>query len=327
MDSRSHADYQHPGSPATTTTTRSPPEPHTKTRHSDLAPAPATAAATGLYHGDVKYAQSGSSPDYTNFRPGGYPDGSQRYAPSPLPASTSAPTAVSGNMAQSQSPSIPSTNAPSYSAVPYPPPHSGSLGQSNGPGGDHNNNIGDATSATHHSNNDIPVDPNIAAQSPTYPQQQHYEQHPYHQQMPPHYQTPPQGYPPRPEHGYGYPVPQGIPSPYGHVPTSMSTPPNMVPAGARPGVSPLDEQFQHTEARLTGHQGGHPLAQVYSFVPIPGTHQQKRPRRRYEEIERMYKCGWNGCEKAYGTLNHLNAHVTMQSHGSKRTPEGKSLAG
>jgi hypothetical protein len=36
----------------------------------------------------------------------------------------------------------------------------------------------------------------------------------------------------------------------------------------------------------------------------------------------MYKCGWNGCEKAYGTLNHLNAHVTMQSHGNKRTPEG-----
>ena len=65
------------------------------------------------------------------------------------------------------------------------------------------------------------------------------------------------------------------------------------------------------------------LYQVYSFVPIPGAQQHKRPRRRYEEIERMYKCGWNGCEKAYGTLNHLNAHVTMQSHGQKRTPEGK----
>lgn len=38
----------------------------------------------------------------------------------------------------------------------------------------------------------------------------------------------------------------------------------------------------------------------------------------------MYKCGWQGCEKAYGTLNHLNAHVTMQSHGQKRTPEGMS---
>ena len=39
----------------------------------------------------------------------------------------------------------------------------------------------------------------------------------------------------------------------------------------------------------------------------------------------MYKCGWNGCEKAYGTLNHLNAHVTKQSHGQKRTPEGMFL--
>jgi transcription factor CON7 len=67
------------------------------------------------------------------------------------------------------------------------------------------------------------------------------------------------------------------------------------------------------------------LLQVYSFVPIPGAQQHKRPRRRYEEIERMYKCGWNGCEKAYGTLNHLNAHVTMQSHGIKRTPEGKRM--
>ena len=37
----------------------------------------------------------------------------------------------------------------------------------------------------------------------------------------------------------------------------------------------------------------------------------------------MYKCGHNGCEKAYGTLNHLNAHVTMQAHGVKRTPERK----
>lgn len=65
------------------------------------------------------------------------------------------------------------------------------------------------------------------------------------------------------------------------------------------------------------------LLQVYSFVPIPGAQQHKRPRRRYEEIERMYKCGWQGCEKAYGTLNHLNAHVTMQGHGAKRTPEGE----
>jgi regulator of replication initiation timing len=80
-------------------------------------------------------------------------------------------------------------------------------------------------------------------------------------------------------------------------------------------------RFPEAEELLTIYWQHH-LSQVYSFVPIPGAQQHKRPRRRYEEIERMYKCGWHGCEKAYGTLNHLNAHVTMQSHGQKRTPEG-----
>jgi hypothetical protein len=65
------------------------------------------------------------------------------------------------------------------------------------------------------------------------------------------------------------------------------------------------------------------MNQVYSFVPIPGAQQHKRPRRKFEEIERMYLCGWNGCQKSYGTLNHLNAHVTMQQHGPKRLPDGK----
>lgn len=106
--------------------------------------------------------------------------------------------------------------------------------------------------------------------------------------------------------------------------TTGGAPPGMVahtvprPPAVRP---PVDTSFggMHTDYA----QGGHPLSTVYSFVPIPGAQQHKRPRRRYEEIERMYKCGWNGCEKAYGTLNHLNAHVTMQGHGQKRTPEGK----
>ncbi|KAJ7334670.1 hypothetical protein DFH08DRAFT_618844, partial [Mycena albidolilacea] len=43
-------------------------------------------------------------------------------------------------------------------------------------------------------------------------------------------------------------------------------------------------------------------------------------RRRYDEIERLYQCSWADCNKAYGTLNHLNAHVQMQKHGAKRSP-------
>lgn len=153
---------------------------------------------------------------------------------------------------------------------------------------------------THHQNQmksdqDVPLDPSIAASSPTYPHG--YAAYPQQQEMQHGYAQHPNGAlynQPRPDWaGYGGSH-HGMPT---YQTTSVSTPTSAAPASVR---GP---------------------AQVYSFVPIPGAQQHKRPRRRYEEIERMYKCGWNGCEKAYGTLNHLNAHVTMQSHGAKRTPE------
>ncbi|KAJ0351281.1 hypothetical protein KNSL1_003419 [Colletotrichum chrysophilum] len=141
------------------------------------------------------------------------------------------------------------------------------------------------------SDHDVPIDPSIAAPSPTYAYGQH---SPY---------GPPPG---DMSHSYQHPYAQPRPdwTGYGQHSAGPLTPANHVfpptPSSAPPQGRPN---------------------QVYSFVPIPGAQQHKRPRRRYEEIERMYKCGWNGCEKAYGTLNHLNAHVTMQSHGQKRTPE------
>ncbi|KAK7191440.1 uncharacterized protein CC84DRAFT_1185127 [Paraphaeosphaeria sporulosa] len=153
------------------------------------------------------------------------------------------------------------------------------------------------------SDSDVPIDPSIAAAtSPTYPQHQQYSPYtPHHdmQHYPGHPATP--MYAQRPEWAGQHP--QQHQMPYGYPSSSGPPAPAMVSPVQRPP------------------NGGHPLSTVYSFVPIPGAQQHKRPRRRYEEIERMYKCGWNGCEKAYGTLNHLNAHVTMQSHGAKRTPE------
>jgi hypothetical protein len=55
---------------------------------------------------------------------------------------------------------------------------------------------------------------------------------------------------------------------------------------------------------------------VFSFVPLPGLNQKKRPRRKYHEVERLYRCNFQECNKSYGTLNHLNAHVSMQRHVS-----------
>ncbi|KAJ5938556.1 hypothetical protein N7466_001690 [Penicillium verhagenii] len=144
----------------------------------------------------------------------------------------------------------------------------------------------------------LPLDPSLPANSPTYPP-------PYSPYQPQGHDMQYQGHPPPPHQMYARPEwphtygghSHGLPGPYASPATTVGS---ASPAPATAGLS---------------------RGQVYSFVPIPGAQQHKRPRRRYEEIERMYKCGWNGCEKAYGTLNHLNAHVTMQSHGAKRTPE------
>ncbi|KAK9333445.1 hypothetical protein V1520DRAFT_140790 [Lipomyces starkeyi] len=107
-----------------------------------------------------------------------------------------------------------------------------------------------------------------------------------------------------------------------YPPVSSAFPPHAIPVGAGPPMGTLGvPRAGDNRMRRGGRVGEFPGNTVYSFVPLPGAAQQKRPRRRYEEIERIYKCGWQGCEKAYGTLNHLNAHVTMQNHGPKRTPE------
>jgi hypothetical protein len=79
-----------------------------------------------------------------------------------------------------------------------------------------------------------------------------------------------------------------------------------------------------TQVQVSADDTKHHQEKQYSFIALPGSHVRKRPRRRYDEIERLYECNWPGCTKAYGTLNHLNAHVHMQKHGSKRTPQGKS---
>ncbi|KAI9828969.1 MAG: hypothetical protein M1819_006468 [Sarea resinae] len=216
-------------------------------------------------------ARSGTFPEYLR---GQQYDATRYHPPSNQSGST-------GGMVQATSPSMPLAD---------------------GPQSDHRN------AHLIKSDPDIPLDPSIAASSPTYPPPTQYSPYPPQHDMSqyPGHPGAPQMYA-RPEWGSQYAAhSHGLPGPYGGHPSPATTVSSASPAatagGPRPGQS-------------------HPLSQVYSFVPIPGSQQHKRPRRRYEEIERMYKCGWNGCEKAYGTLNHLNAHVTMQSHGQKRTPE------
>ncbi|KAF9123307.1 hypothetical protein BGX30_001522 [Mortierella sp. GBA39] len=82
--------------------------------------------------------------------------------------------------------------------------------------------------------------------------------------------------------------------------------------------------WAHDGTDMSSLDGSVNGSKVYSFVPLSGVNSKKRPRRRFDEIERLYVCNWGECEKAYGTLNHLNAHVHMQKHGPKRLPAGMS---
>lgn len=72
-------------------------------------------------------------------------------------------------------------------------------------------------------------------------------------------------------------------------------------------------------ATATGENGAgtysNHTSQSKHIVP-PTT--RKRKRRKYREIKRYYKCQYGDCDKSYGTLNHLNFHIQLQKHGSKR---------
>lgn len=97
-------------------------------------------------------------------------------------------------------------------------------------------------------------------------------------------------------------------------------------SAASPGSANSASPDMPTMSSHAEHQG-HPSSpsqssKTYAFVSLPGTTIRKRPRRRYDEIERLYHCSWPDCSKSYGTLNHLNAHVVMQKHGQRRLPVG-----
>ncbi|KAL9934800.1 hypothetical protein V8E36_006575 [Tilletia maclaganii] len=96
-----------------------------------------------------------------------------------------------------------------------------------------------------------------------------------------------------------YATTSGSATPYGSSAAPSTAASSIPPSGAGTGAS-----LSSSSASAAAGGGGH----------------KKRPRRRYDEIERLYPCNWPGCTKSYGTLNHLNAHVAMQKHGAKRLP-------
>lgn len=118
----------------------------------------------------------------------------------------------------------------------------------------------------------------------------------------------------------------------GALPRMMSAAPgaSITSRQALPGIQSLPVTPTRAPSYMIGQaQAGYPgLAAGYappeyslqSAQMFPAMRPKKRKRKKYNEVERFYKCNYKNCTKAYGTLNHLNCHIMLQKHGKKRLP-------
>lgn len=85
------------------------------------------------------------------------------------------------------------------------------------------------------------------------------------------------------------------------------------------GPAPNAEANAGTPSAVTSPERAQTMQQP-RFVSFSGPTKRRR-RRKYNEIVRLYACNHPKCPKAYGTLNHLNAHVSLHKHGPRRRPD------
>ncbi|KAK0566239.1 hypothetical protein OC844_000842 [Tilletia horrida] len=131
---------------------------------------------------------------------------------------------------------------------------------------------------------------------------------------------------PPPNHKGPSPTSYGSGRMFAYMPSADDSPGADVAYGhptAGPGASPYGGSYSTASSlpysSTPGTANSTAPSSAGTGASLATTH-KKRPRRRYDEIERLYPCNWPGCTKSYGTLNHLNAHVAMQKHGAKRLP-------
>ena len=129
--------------------------------------------------------------------------------------------------------------------------------------------------------------------------------------------------------------PQGQPYPYSQPPhsasstTSPTAPHDYSAASGRSrGYSAGSRPANSQGSRPTGHRG--PRVDESDLVFLPASTEsdvepRRRKRRRWDEIDRKYACNFEGCTRAYGSLSHLNDHVSLQNHGPKRRASGKRV--
>lgn len=129
--------------------------------------------------------------------------------------------------------------------------------------------------------------------------------------------------------------PQGQPYPYSQPPHTASSSTSPTAPHAHPGASGRSRGYSAAPrpatamgSRPTGNRGPRVDEQDLVFLPAStesDAEPRRRKRRRWDEIDRKYACNFEGCTRAYGSLSHLNDHVSLQSHGPKRRASGECV--
>ena len=96
--------------------------------------------------------------------------------------------------------------------------------------------------------------------------------------------------------------------------TSFQSPTSSFVPTSRPAVSREEHDIVPPD---------HPVNKTYSFDSLPGGVANNPPHPGCDKNEHLYQCSWTGCTKSYATLLRLNAHITMQRHGNRRTRAGE----
>lgn len=78
-----------------------------------------------------------------------------------------------------------------------------------------------------------------------------------------------------------------------------------------------DHKLEQTDSQLRSDHENTPGAGGPVFYD--DSKPNRRFRRRYNQIVRKYNCSFPGCNKSYGSLNHLNTHIVTKKHGQRKS--------
>ena len=77
--------------------------------------------------------------------------------------------------------------------------------------------------------------------------------------------------------------------------------------------SDFDQQQMQQSTQPSQHKAGADTTTIKSEPVLAEQKRGRRFRRRFNQIERKYPCSFPGCQKSYGSLNHLNTHIVTKS--------------